>query len=54
MFNPSKWRDREEKSITNCIHSEIDEIISNRFKKCSLYRTEGHNRNKCPYGQVDG
>ena len=30
----------------------MDQSILNRPKKCSLYRSERHNRTNCPYKQV--
>ena len=39
--------------IISRIHNEMNEIIPNRPKKCSLCRTEGHNRSNYPYKQVD-
>ena len=53
MFDPSKRRQASGRPPTTHIHNEMDEPITNRSKKCSLCRSERHNRNNCPYKQVD-
>jgi len=54
MADPLKRRDTSSRSATTRIHNEMYEpiLISNRYKKCSLCRSEGHNRTNCPYKQV--
>ena len=52
MSDPSKRRLTSGKPTTTRIHNEMDEPIPNRPKKCSLCRSEGHNRTNCPYKQV--
>ncbi|RZB41147.1 Lysine-specific demethylase JMJ25 [Glycine soja] len=51
MSDPSKRRLTSGKPTTTRIHNEMDEPIPNRPKKCSLCRSEGHNRTNCPYKQ---
>ena len=53
MFDPLKRRHTSRRSATTHIHNETDEPIPNRPKKCSLCRSEGHNRSNCPYKQID-
>ena len=52
MSDPLKQQQTLDKLTTTQIHNEIDEPIPYRLKKCSLYRSEGHNQTNCPYKQV--
>ena len=54
MSDPSKQRDTTGRSATSCIQNAMDKPISNRPKKCSLCRTEGHNHSNFSHKQVDG
>jgi len=53
MYDPSKQQKKSRRPTTTHIHNEMDEPIPNKPKKCLLCRSEGHNRNNCPYKQVD-
>ncbi|KAH1210809.1 hypothetical protein GmHk_15G045029 [Glycine max] len=44
MSDPSKRPQTSGRSVTTRIHNEMDEPIPNRPKKCSLFRSEEHNR----------
>ena len=52
MYDPSKRRQTSGRPATIQIHNEMDELILNRSKKCSLCKTEGHDRTNYPYKQV--
>ena len=52
MFDPSKWRQILDRSAPTRIHNEMDKPIPNRPKKCSLCRSEWHNRINCLHKQV--
>jgi len=49
MSDPSKWQHTSGRLATTRIINEMDEPIPNRPKKCSLCRSEGHNRTNCLY-----
>ena len=49
MSGPSNRRDTSGRPTTGHIHNEMNELIPNKPKKCSLCRTEGHNRSNCAY-----
>jgi len=52
MSDPSKRQQTSDRLTTTRIHNEMDESIPNRHEKCSLCRSEGHNRTNYPYKQV--
>ncbi|XP_019451933.1 PREDICTED: uncharacterized protein LOC109354035 [Lupinus angustifolius] len=47
--NPVMRRKRTGRPKTKRIHNEMDEVQSQRIKKCGWCRTEGHNRKNCPF-----
>lgn len=47
--DPNMQQFQSGQPATSRIHNEMDELISNRPKKCLVYRNESHHHGNCPY-----
>ena len=49
--DPQTRRKASGRPTTNRIHNEMDQPVTDKPKKCSYCRTEGHHRGQCPFRQ---